>query len=71
MTRATDLMLRLAEPGFQYVLLFDDSFYGTGFVLMNEDYVIDQKCKTHAPVSFALRLFTSTQWNFSAFIKNF
>ena len=46
LTRATDLTLRLAKPGLQYVILCDASFHGTGFVLMIEDYLIDQKGKT-------------------------
>ena len=68
LTRATDLTLRLAKPGLQYVILCDASFHGTGFVLMIEDYLIDQKYKTkkiYAPVSFGLRLFTTTQLKFS------
>ena len=59
LTRATDLTLRLAKPGLQYVILSDASFHGTGFVLMIEDHLIDQKGKskkTYAPVSFGSRL---------------
>ena len=66
-TRATDLTLRLAKPGLQYVILCDASFHGTGFMLMIEDYLIDQKGKTkkiYAPVSFGSRLFTTAQLNF-------
>ena len=37
LTRATELTLRLAKPGLQYVILCDASFHGTGFVLMIED----------------------------------
>ena len=37
LTRATDLTLRLAKPGLQYVILCDASFYGREFVLMIED----------------------------------
>ena len=37
LTRATDLMLRLAKPGLQYVILCDACFHGTGFVLLIED----------------------------------
>ena len=33
LTRASDLTLRLAKPRFQYVILWDASFHGTGFVL--------------------------------------
>ena len=36
LTSATDLTLRLAQPGFQYVILCDASFHGTGFVSMIE-----------------------------------
>ena len=43
LTRATDLSLRLAKPGLQYIILCDASFHGTGFVLMIEDYLTDQK----------------------------
>ena len=32
LTRATDLTLRLAKPGLQYVILCDASFHGIGFV---------------------------------------
>ena len=46
LTRATDLALRLAKAGLQYVILCDASFHGTGFVLMIEDYLIDQMGKT-------------------------
>ena len=64
LTRGTDLTLRLAKPGLQYVILCDASFHGTAFVLMIEDYLIDQNGKTkktYAPVSFGSRLFTTTQ----------
>ena len=74
LTRATDLTLRLAKPGLQYVILCDASFHGTGFVSMIEDYLIDQKCKTkriYAPVSFGSRLFTTTQLEFSVYYKEF
>ena len=70
LTRATDLTLRLAKPGFHYVILCDASFHGTGFVLMIEDYLIDQKgitTKIYAPVTFGSRLFTSTQLKFSVY----
>ena len=73
-TRATGLTLRLAKPGLQYVILCDASFHGTGFVLMIEDYLIDQngkRKKIHAPVSFSSRLFTTTQLKFSVYNKEF
>ena len=74
LTRATDLTLRLAKPGLQFVILCDASFHGTGFVLMIEDYLIDKKGKTkktYAPVSFGSRLFTTTQLKFSVYYKEF
>ena len=64
-TRATDLTLRLATPGLQYIIPCDASFHGIGFVLMVEDYLIGQKNgtkKTYAPVTFGSRLFTRTQF---------
>ena len=68
LTRATDLTLSLAKPGLQYVILCDASFHGTGFLLMIEDYLIDQKGqtkKTYARASFGSRFFTATQLKFS------
>ena len=71
---ATNLTLRLPKPGLQYVLLCDASYNGTGFVLMIEDYLVDQKGqhkKSYAPVSFGSRLFIDTQLKFSVFYKEF
>ena len=66
--RATDLTLRLAKPGLQYVNLCDASFHGTGFVLQIEEYLVDRKSntqKTYTPVLFGSRLLTTTQLKFS------
>ena len=54
LVKATSLTLRLAKPGLQYVLLCDASYYGTGFVLMIEDYIKTQnkQKKSYAPVAF-------------------
>ena len=74
LTRATFLKLRLAKPGLQYVILCDASFHGTGFVLMIEDYLIDEKGKTkktYARLSFRSTLFTITQLKFSVYYKKF
>ena len=74
LTRATDLTLRLANPGLQYIILCYASFHGTGLVFMIEDYLTDQKGKTkktYAPVSFGSRLFTTTQLKFSVYNKEF
>ena len=43
LVKATELTLRLAKPGLQYVLLYYASYYGAGFVLMFQDYFKDQK----------------------------
>ena len=40
--KTTETTLRLAKPGQQYIVLFDGSCYGSGFVLMIEDY-LEQK----------------------------
>ena len=65
---ATNFTLPLPKPGLQYVLLCDASYHSTGFVLMIEDCLIDQKGqqkKSYAPVSFGSRLFNDTQLKFS------
>ena len=60
LTRATNLTVRLAKPGLQYVIICDVSFLSTGFVVMIEDYLIDQngkEKKTYEPVFFWLQTF--------------
>ena len=72
--KATNLTLRLAKPGLQYVLLCDASYYGRGFVLMIEDYVKTpnkKDRKTYAPVAFGSRLFNIAQLKFSTYYKEF
>ena len=62
-----DLTLPLAKPGLLYVIFCDASFHVTAFVLMTEDYIIEQKgkhTKTYAPVYFGSRRFTTTQLKF-------
>ena len=74
MSKATEMTLRLAKPGLQYVLLCDASYHGAGFVLMIEDYCKDQKLKekkTYAPVAFGNRLFNTGQLKFSIYYKEF
>ena len=71
---ATKSTLRLPKPGLQYVILCDAGFHGTGFVLMVEDYLLDQKGKDkkiYAPVFFGSRLFNNTQLKFSVYYKEF
>ena len=69
---ATEMTLRLPKPNLQYVLLFDASYYGAGFVLMIEDYVTGKQSKekkVYAPVSFRSQLFTTAQLKFSHLLK--
>ena len=70
---ATEMTLRLPKPGLQYVLLCDASYYGSGFVLMVEDYVTGKqsKEKVYAPVSFGSQLCTTAQLKFSTYYKEF
>ena len=72
--RATNLTLKLPEPGLQYVILCDASNHETGFVLMVEDYIKTDKkggIKTYAPVPFGSRLFNPAQLKFSIYYKEF
>ena len=72
--QATNLTLKLPEPGLQYVILCDASNHETGFVLMVEDYIkTDNKggIKTYAPVPFGSRLFNPAQLKFSIYYKEF
>ena len=61
--QACQLSLRLPKPNAQYVILTDASFYAAGYVLLIEDYSIDQTGKTHktyVPVFFGSKIFTPT-----------
>ena len=52
--QATKTTLRLAKQRQQYVILYDASYYGSGFVLMIEDYMVEKdgkKKQAYAPVS--------------------
>ena len=52
----------------------DASYYGSGFVLMIEDYILDQKNKKrnlYAPVAFGTKLFNESQLKFSTYYKEF
>ena len=72
--QATTLTLRLPKPGLQYAILCDARYHGTGFVLMVEDYVKNEKneeVKTYTPVSFGSRLFNTAQLKFSIYYKEF
>ena len=60
--------LRLARPGPQYAILCDANYLSSGFVLMIEDYVKDEKgesVKSKAPVSFGSEVFNTAQLKMS------
>ena len=70
----TCLTLCLAKPGLQYIILCADSFHGTGFVLMIEDYWIDQKGeKEKITLQYVLvrDILQQLNRNFQSFIKTF
>ena len=74
--KATEVILRLAKPDLQYVILTDASYHQAGFVFLIEDYSKDpyntkSKIKTNAPVSFGSKLFITAQLKFSIFCKEF
>ena len=66
--------LRLAKPGLQYAILCDASYHSSGFVLMIEDYVKNDKgesVKSYAPVSFGSKVFNTAQLKMSIYCKEF
>ena len=70
----TTQTLRLAKPGMQYAILCDASYHFSGFVLMIEDYVKDNKGETvnsYAPVSFESKVFNTAQIKMSIYCKEF
>ena len=72
--KATETTLRLAKPGQQYVILCHASYYGSGFVLMIEDYLEQKGGKNkqaYAPVSYGSQLFNASQLKMSTYCKEF
>ena len=72
--QACQMSLRLPKPNAQYVILTDASFYAAGYVLLIEDYSIEQTGKTHktyVPVSFGSKIFTPTYLKLSIYAKEF
>ena len=70
----TTQTLRLAKPGLQYAILCDASYHSSGFVLMIEDYVNNNKgetVKSYAPVSFGSKVFNTAQLKMSIYCKEF
>ena len=74
MLQAKKTSLRLAKPRQQYVILCDASYYGSGFVLMIEDYLVEmggKKKQAYAPVSFGSQFFNTSQLKKSTYCKEF
>ena len=66
--------LRLAKPGLHYVIFCDASYHSSGFVLMIEDYVKNEKgedVKSYAPVSFGSKVFKTAQLKMPIYCKEF
>ena len=72
--KITTTTLRLANPGQQYVILCNASYYSSGFVLMIEDYLEHKdgtKKHAYAPVSFGSQLINTSQLKISPYCKEF
>ena len=72
--KATEITLRLAKPGQQYVILCDASCYSSAFVLMIEHYLEQKdgkKKQAYAPVSYGSQLFNASQLKMSTYCKEF
>ena len=62
------------KPGLQYATFCDASYHPSGFVLMIEDYVKNNKgetVKSYAPVSLRSKVFNTAQLKMSIFCKEF
>ena len=71
---ATKTTQRLAKPGQQYVILCGASCYSSGFVLMIEDYLVEEdgkKKQAYEPVFFGSQLFNTSQLKLSTYCKQF
>ena len=70
----TTQAFRLGKPGLQSAILCDASYHSSGFVLMIEDFVKNNKwetVKSYAPVSFSSKVFNTAQLKMSIFCKEF
>ena len=68
------MSLKLAQPGCQFIIVCDASFYAAGFILLIEDNLKSEelnKDKTYAPVSFGSHLFSPAQLKHSIYAKEF
>ena len=71
---AMDRTLRLPVADKQFVIMADASDFAAGYVLMIEDYTIDQantKKKRYAPVAFGSRKFSTAQYKHTIHTKEF
>ena len=71
---ACSMSLRLPKPDQQYIILSDASYHAAGYVLMVEDFTLDQdgkKLKQYAPVSFGSKMFKEAQLKMSVHAKEF
>ena len=62
------------KPGLQYAIFCDASYHSSGFVLMIEDYVKNNKgetVKSYAPVSLGSKVFNTAQLKMSIYCKEF
>ena len=72
--KACSMSLKLAQPGCQFIIVCDASFYAAGFILLIEDNLECEelnKDKTDAPVSFGSHLFSPAQLKHSIYAKEF
>ena len=72
--QATQAILRLANPGEQYVILCDATYYSCGSVLLIEDYLYRKggtRKQAFAPVLFGFQFFNTSQLKMSTYCKKF
>ena len=74
LNNACKITLRQPKTDLQYVILSEASYYSAGYVLMVEDYVLNQEGleqKLCAPVAFGSKIFNATQVKLSIYAKEF
>ena len=72
--KACSMSLKLAQPGCQFIIVSDASFYAAGFILLIEENLESEelnKDKTYAAVSFGSHLFSPAQLKHSNYAKEF
>ena len=74
LNNACKITLRQPKTDLQYVISSDASYYSAGYVLMVEDYVLNQEGleqKQYAPVAFGSKIFNTTQLKLSIYAEEF